>query len=169
MCHQELTAPVTGGAGIVESAVETPGADRAIPGFFARPESGIGGGILLIHDVWGFNEFYHDLARRLAGEGYPTLLPDLFCRQDPLPEETREAVQARRATWDQQLAVRDIAGALQWLKDQPAGNGRLATIGFCMGGTLVLLQAAREPAPDASVAYYGFPNPTPTALAPLVP
>jgi carboxymethylenebutenolidase len=169
MCHQELTAPVTGGGGIVEEEVETPGAGRAIPGFLARPETGTAGGILIIHDVWGFNAFYHDLARRLAGEGYVTLLSDLFCRQDPLPEQTREAVQARRATWDQQLAVEDIAGALKWLKAHPSCNGQLATIGVCMGGTLVYLQAARDPLPDASIAYYGFPNPNPMPLAPLVP
>jgi carboxymethylenebutenolidase len=169
MCHQDLTAPVMGGAGIVEEEVETPGAGRAIPGFLARPESGTAGGVLIIHDVWGFNAFYHDLARRLAGAGYVALLSDLFCRQDPVPEETREAVQARRAKWDQTLAVEDIAGAIAWLRQHPACNGKVATIGFCMGGTLAFLQAARAPLPDASIAYYGFPNPSPTDLAPLVP
>jgi carboxymethylenebutenolidase len=169
MCHEHLTAPVAGGAGIVEEQVETPGAGRSIPTFLARPEEGTAPGIVIIHDVWGANPFYHDFARRLAGEGYVTLLPDLFVREGGLPEQTREAAQARRAQWSQATALQDVAGAISWLKAHPNCTAKIATIGFCMGGTLVFLQAAREPLPDASIAYYGFPKPDPTPLAPYVP
>jgi carboxymethylenebutenolidase len=169
MCHQELTAPVAGGAGIVEEEVESPGAERAIPGFLARPEEGPAPGIVVIHDVWGANPFYHDFTRRLAGEGFTALLPDFFVREGPPSEQTRDAVQARRAQWSQATAIKDLAGAITWLKGHPACTGSVATIGFCMGGTLVFLQASREPAPDASIAYYGFPKPEPTPLAPYVP
>lgn len=169
MCHEHLSAPVAGGAGIVEEEVETSGADRTIPGFLARPEAGTGPGVVVIHDVWGANPFYHDFARRLAGEGYVTLLPDLFVREGALQEQTREAVLARRSKWSQSTALEDLAGAINWLNDHPASTGRVATIGFCMGGTLVFLQAARDPLPDASIAYYGFPKPDPTSLAPHIP
>jgi carboxymethylenebutenolidase len=169
MCHEHLTAPVGGGAGIVEEEVETPGAGRSIPGFLARPETGTGAGVLVIHDVWGANPFYHDFARRLAGEGYVALLPDLFAREGPLPDDDPKARHTRRQKWSQVSALEDVAGAINWLKEQPACTGKIATIGFCMGGTLVFLQAAREPLPDASIAYYGFPKPDPTPLAPYVP
>jgi carboxymethylenebutenolidase len=169
MCHEHLTAPVAGGAGIVEEEVETPGAGRSIPGYLARPETGTGPGVLVIHDVWGANPFYHDFACRLAGEGYVALLPDLFVREGPIPEDQPEARHARRAKWSQVNALEDIAGAINWLKDHPSCTGRVATIGFCMGGTLVFLQAARDLLPDASIAYYGFPKPDPTALAPFIP
>jgi carboxymethylenebutenolidase len=169
MCHEHLTAPVAGGAGIVDEQVETPGAGRTIPGYLARPETGTGAGVLVIHDIWGANPFYHDLTRRLAGEGYVALLPDLFVREGPIPENEPEARHTRRAKWSQVSALEDIAGAIRWLKDQPQCSGKVATIGFCMGGTLIFLQAAREPLPDASIAYYGFPKPDPTPLAPFVP
>ncbi len=169
MCHQMLTAPIGGGAGIVEEQVEVPGADRAIPAYVARPEAGTAPGVLIIHDVWGANPFYHDLARRLAGEGFVALLPDFFVREGALEEQTREAVMARRARHDQVKAVADVAGAIGWLRDHPATSGKVGTVGFCMGGTLAFLAAAREPLPDASVAFYGFPVPNATALAPLVP
>jgi carboxymethylenebutenolidase len=169
MCHEHLTAPVAGGAGIAEEEVETPGAGRSIPGFLARPESGTGPGVLVIHDIWGANPFYHDFARRLAGEGYVALLPDLFVREGPIPVNEPEARHTRRAKWSQTAALEDVAGAMNWLKSNPACSGKIATIGFCMGGTLVFLQAARDPLPDASIAYYGFPKPDPTPLAPHVP
>lgn len=93
----------------------------------------------------------------MAGEGFVALLPDFFVRQGELPEQTRQAAVVRRERLDSDLALRDIAAALDWLRQHPASSGRVATLGFCMGGTLVLLAAGRESAPDATVAFYGFP------------
>jgi carboxymethylenebutenolidase len=169
MCHPNCPAPISGGAGIAEEDVETPGAERPIPGFLARPEDGPAPAVLIIHDIWGANDFYRDLARRLAGEGFAALLPDFFVRQGPLPEQTREAARARGAELNQRAAIQDVAGALSWLTDHPATSGAVGTIGFCMGGTLVMLAAAREPLPDASVAFYGFPNQAQSELRPHVP
>ncbi len=100
MCHQDCPAPVRGGSGVAEEQVEIPGEGCAIPGFFARPDGDAAPAVLILHDIWGANDFYHDLARRLAGEGFAALLPDLFVRQGPLPEQTREAAFARRAQLD---------------------------------------------------------------------
>jgi carboxymethylenebutenolidase len=170
MCHQDCPAPVRGGSGIVEESVETPAADRAIPGFLARPDGDTPSpAVVIIHDIWGENPFYHDLARRLAGEGFVTLLPDLFIREGPLAEQTREQAFARRARHDQVRALSDIAAAIQWLADNQTTTGAVGTIGFCMGGTLAMLAAAREPVPDATVAFYGFPASEPTERAPLQP
>lgn len=169
MCHESVPAPISGGAGIIEQPVELPGAERAIPAFFARPEGEAAPAVLIVHDVWGANDFYHDLARRLAGEGFATLLPDLFVREGGLPEQTREAAFARRAKMSQTRALDDIAGAMQWLAKHEATTGKVGTVGFCMGGTLVMLAAARDPLADATVAYYGFPAGQKTELAPLVP
>lgn len=169
MCHQFLTAPVSGGSGLVEEEVEVPGSDRSIPAFFVRPEGDPVPGVLIIHDVWGANPFYHDVARRLAGEGFAVLLADFFVREGALAEQTREAVMERRSRHDQTKATEDVAGALTWLRGQDSTTGKVGTVGFCMGGTLVYLAAARQPVPDASVSFYGFPVPNTTPLAPLVP
>lgn len=169
MCHQYLTAPVSGGSALVEQQVEIPGEDRTIPAFFVRPEDGHVPSVLIIHDVWGANPFYHDVARRLAGEGFAVLLPDFFVREGALAEQTRDAVMERRTRHDQVRATVDIAEALAWLRAQTTTTGKVGTVGFCMGGTLVFLAAARQPVPDASVAFYGFPSPNTTELAPLAP
>lgn len=169
MCHEHCPAPIRGGAGIVEERVETPGAGRTVPGFLARPEEGSAPAILILHDIWGSNDFYHDLARRLASEGFVALLLDLFVRLDPLSEVTREAARARGGQLDQTAALTDIAGAITWLREHPASNGQVGTIGFCMGGTLAMLAAADDPVPDASVSFYGFPGTPATPLRPRVP
>jgi carboxymethylenebutenolidase len=112
---------------------------------------------VIVHDIWGANDFYRDLARRLAGEGFAVLLPDLFFRQGPLPEQTREQAFTRRAKMDQQLAVDDLAAAVTWLSTHDACSGAVGLVGFCMGGTFVFLAAARDLDLSAVVAYYGFP------------
>lgn len=169
MCHDRCLVPVRGGSGIVEEDVEIPGEGRGIPGFLARPDGDPAPAVVILHDIWGANDFYHDLARRLAGDGFAALLPDLFVRQGPLPEQTREAAFARRAQLDQTVALADIAGAIHWMRDHPATTGKVGTIGFCLGGTYVMLAAARDPLPNASVAFYGFPLIEPTPLTPAVP
>ncbi|MGH2532543.1 MAG: dienelactone hydrolase family protein [Thermomicrobiales bacterium] len=140
-----------------------------MPAFFVRPDVGPSPAVLLIHDIYGANDFYHDVARRLAADGFVVLLPDLFAREGPLPEPTREAAFARRAKHSQVTALADIAKALDWLKAHDATTGKVGTVGFCMGGTLGFLAAARDPLPDATVAYYGFPKGQKTELAPLAP
>jgi carboxymethylenebutenolidase len=171
MCHQTCPypAPIAGGAGVVEERVEIPGADRPIPAFFVRPEGDPRPAVLLIHDIWGANDFYQDVARRLAGAGYAALLPDFFARQGALVEQTREAARARGGELDYPTTLADIGGAISWLQEHPATTANVGTIGFCMGGTLVMLAAARDPLPHASVAFYGFPVFDPTERRPDVP
>lgn len=169
MCHEHCPAPVSGGAGIVEERVETPGDGRGVPAFFVRTEGKAVGAVVIVHDIHGANPFYEDVARRLAGTGFAALLPDLFVRQGPAADATRETARARGGALDQTVALVDIAGAVGWLREHPAASEQVGTLGFCMGGTLVMLAAADDPPPDATVAFYGFPGAAATPLRPRVP
>lgn len=163
MCHETCPHPISGGAPIAEQEVtieHVAGFDDgrlAIPAFLVVPERTPAPGVLVLHDINGPNDFYRDLARRLATAGFAALLPDLFHRLEPLAEPTREAARARGAQLDQTQALADIHAALIWLGEHGATTGQVGTVGFCMGGTLVMLAAARDPLPAASVAFYGFP------------
>jgi carboxymethylenebutenolidase len=152
-----------------ETWLETPGAGRSIPGFFVKPEGEVKGAVVIAHDIHGANPFYQDVARRLAGAGFATLLPDLFVRQGPAPDTNRETSRARGGKLVQSEAMADLAGAFGWLRDQPGLGSGVGLIGFCMGGTLAMLAAAEESGPDAAVAFYGFPGNEPTELRPRVP
>src|SRR5262249_29865721 len=72
-------------------------------------------------------------------------------------EPNYEAAFARKAALDERQALRDLSGAVAWLRAQPRFAGRrVGTLGFCLGGTFVLdLAAARDDL--ATVFYYGFP------------
>lgn len=170
MCHPDCPAPISGGS-IDEATIEIAGAEEtAIPAFLARPAADEPApAVVVVHDINGANDFYRDLARRLATEGYLAILPDFFVREGPPAAPTPEAVRERAGRLDQRRALRDLAAAQAAARDHPAGNGRVGVIGFCLGGTMVLLAAAQENRPDAVVAYYGFPVRPPTERAPLRP
>src|SRR5256885_13150313 len=58
--------------------------------FVALPATGFRrGAVLIIHDVWGYTDFYKDLARRITGQGHAAVLVDFFGRQGDLPEPIR--------------------------------------------------------------------------------
>ncbi|HUS17451.1 MAG TPA: dienelactone hydrolase family protein [Chloroflexia bacterium] len=167
MCHIDADS-VAYASATAEQALQLPGSDQPIPTFAygytpgeARP------GVVIIHDVNGANAFYRELGGRLADAGFAVLLPDLFYRQGPLSDDSREAVMVRARQLSFPVAMADLAAIISRL----AGEGRkVGAVGFCMGGSLVMLAASRIPALAAGVVYYGFPlNNNPTALRPENP
>src|SRR2546428_8416104 len=61
--------------------VEVPTAGGKVPAFLARPKDGTRApGVLVIQEAFGLNDHIRDVARRIAGEGYVALAPDLYWR-----------------------------------------------------------------------------------------
>ena len=158
MCHDHCPQPIAGGAPLQEQDLTLPlGDGESLPLFLVLPEQTPAPAVLVLHDINGANAFYHDITRRLAAAGVIAALPDLFFRQGPPRDDTRVAIRERAAELVQGATLGDVHTALHWLQHHASGTGKIGTIGFCMGGTLVMLAAARDPAPDASVIFYGFP------------
>lgn len=168
MCHDVCTHPIHGGDHLDEYRVSLDQADERLPALLVLPEMVPAPAVLVIHDIHGANAFYEDVTRRLAAAGFAALLPDFFYRQGPPADDSRDAIRARAAEMTQVTALTDIQAALFWLKSHQATTGLLGTVGFCLGGTLVMLAAARAPRPDASVAFYGFPKRERTPNAPIL-
>jgi carboxymethylenebutenolidase len=160
MCHPDLDAgaPVALDAAR-ESRLKVKTSGVEMPVYQVEPAGDSNGVVVIIHDIFGANPFYEELARRFASEGYTALLPNLFVRQGPLPEQTREAAFERGAKLSYPQAIEDLGQIVSHAEG--LGKGRVGTVGFCMGGTLVMLLASREPRVAGGVIYYGFPaNPT---------
>src|ERR1700736_7065987 len=66
------------------------GDGAALREFVALPATGFRrGAVLIIHDIWGYTDFYKDLARRITQHGHAAALVDFFGRQGDLPESMR--------------------------------------------------------------------------------
>ena len=150
----------------------------ALREFVALPATGYRrGAVLLIHDVWGYTDFYKDLARRITAHGHAAALVDFFGRQGDLPASmrapertgTKPEAMARAMQRAQQLSdERFLADMQTAVNDLLArGAGRVACWGFCMGGRLAYVSAARVGGLSGAVAYYGFLQAEPGRLSPL--
>lgn len=166
MCHPEVPEGTTPPDVRADELTISVG-EGVMPTFIAFPERTPAPAVLVINDVFGRSPFYEHTARRLAQAGFVAATPEFFFREGPLPEPTRDAAMARAKRLDFSRTVDDLAAAVDWLRARPETNGAVGTIGFCMGGTIVLLLAARHPEIAASVCYYGFPADTRTPARPI--
>jgi len=128
-------------------------------GYLAVPARGRGPGILMFQEIFGVNATMRAAADLFAEEGYTVLVPDLFWRQRPGielgydPKDMALALGYYRK-FDMGQGLADINAALETLRTLPECNGKVAAMGFCLGGLLAYLAAARLPV-DVAVAFYG--------------
>lgn len=129
-------------------------------GYLATPASGSGPGVIVIQEWWGLVPHIEDLADRFAAEGFVALAPDLYHGKKATgPDQAGKLMMAL----DIERAAKDLAGAIDYLRQQPGVTAsRVGTVGFCMGGALSLFAASRNPTVGACVVFYGgHPNVTP--------
>ena len=128
--------------------------------YLATPSAGEAPGIVVIQEIFGVNEVMRSLADWLAVEGFAALCPDLFWRQEPGIQITdRTDAEWARAFellqgFDVDKGVDDIASTIDALRGSDACSGKIGAVGFCLGGRLAFLTAARTSV-DAAVGYYG--------------
>ncbi len=135
-------------------------ADGAMGGYLAAPTNARGPGLVVIQEIFGVNKVMRDLADGFAAHGYVALVPDLFWRIQPGVQLTDKT----KGEWDQAFAlmnkfdpdsgVKDIQASIDHLRKADDCTGKVGAVGYCLGGLLAFLTAARTDA-DASVGYYG--------------
>jgi carboxymethylenebutenolidase len=128
-------------------------------GHVVVPDAGSAPALLLIHEIWGVNDYIKGAAERLSELGYVTLAPELFWRMErnvalPHDEEGLKKGLEFGQRLDFELAVADCHSALDHLATLPEVDGRPGVIGFCLGGSLAYFVAASAD-PCAAVSYYG--------------
>jgi len=134
--------------------------DGELAAHVAIPARGSGPGMLLLHEIYGVNDYVRDGAQRLAELGYVVLAPDLFWRTQPGLELAHddagtEAGMAAMSRLDVTVAAADAVAALDVLRAMPEVTGHQAgVIGFCLGGTLAY-EVAVNGDPQVAVVYYG--------------
>lgn len=142
-------------------------ADGVADGFLYRPAGqGPWPGILYYPDGIGIRPGFHQMAERLAAEGYVTLLPNIYYRttsgpafpepfdfQDP---KTRERFMELSGPLTPDAMERDGLAYLDFLSRQRDVKGSLGVVGYCLTGKMAMRTAAA--APDrvaAAAAFHG--------------
>ena len=129
-------------------------------GYLALPPGGRGPGLVVAQEIFGVNQVMRALCDGFAEAGYVALCPDLFWRQQPgvmLTDQTDEEWQQAFALmqgFDVDHGVKDLQATIDTLRQHDATTGRVAGVGYCLGGKLAYLMATRTDV-DAAVSYYG--------------
>ena len=130
-------------------------------GYLALPGGGSGPGLVVGQEIFGVNQNMRDVAEMYAEEGYVALVPDLFWRMQPgvdlgYTEEDINVAFGYFGRLGVDRAVDDIAAAIDALRALPQVSGPgVGYVGFCMGGKLAWLAAARTDLACA-IGYYGI-------------
>jgi carboxymethylenebutenolidase len=128
-------------------------------GYLSVPASGKGPGIVLCQEIFGINAYVREVADYYAEEGYVVLAPDLFWRLQKDVDLGYTEADMQKAfdfyqRFDVDKGVDDITPAVKTLRARPELAGKVGALGFCLGGKLAYLAAARSGV-DVAVGYYG--------------
>ena len=137
--------------------IELKAADgHALQAYLAEPAMRPRGGIVVVQEIFGVNSHIRSVADGYAADGYLAIAPALFDRVHRGYESgyTQPEIQAgvalmQKVAWDD--AIRDVSAAVEAVKHA----GETGIVGFCWGGAVAWLAAARVPGLAAAVPYYG--------------
>jgi carboxymethylenebutenolidase len=128
--------------------------------YVARPTETIAPVVVVLHEVFGVNDDIRLTFSELANAGFIAIAPDLFWRQERGVDLSRwsdaewQKGLALYGAYDRDVGVRDVIAAVRAAEQLQGGSGKVGVMGFCLGGLLTYLTAARHNI-DAAVAYHG--------------
>lgn len=101
-------------------------------------------GVLVVHEWWGYNDYARDRAKQLAAMGYVAMAVDMYGDGKVADHPDNAMAFMEAATQDtEQTAARFMAAAAVLNNQQVTDTTRLAAIGYCFGGAVVLNMARR--------------------------
>lgn len=150
-------------------------AETSVQAYVSEPAGTPKGGLVVVHEVWGLVRHTKDVADRFAAEGYVAVAPDLLSGAGGVPDLSGELQEAafdpqQRSNAQPRLrkhmapmrspeyakhAVAALRVCFDHLEGVPGLAGRVAAMGFCLGGTYTFSLAVAEPRLRAAVPFYG--------------
>jgi carboxymethylenebutenolidase len=148
--------------------------DRTVQTFVVYPEvKGKTPVVILIHEIFGLSDWAKEMADELAAAGYIVVAPDLLSGFGPngggsdtfsSMDATTKAVSGLNAD----TVNADLDAVADYAKKIPAGNGKIASAGFCWGGGKSFAFAVHRKDLSAAFVFYGpGPAEVSTIVAPV--
>jgi carboxymethylenebutenolidase len=134
--------------------VDTP--DGSMQVYEATPEGAPRAAVIVVQEAFGVNDHIQDVTRRFAREGYHAVAPHLFHRAGggTAPYDDFSKVVPLFEGLDDSALLDDIDATVRALGGRGFEPDRIGLVGFCMGGRISFLVAARRRL-GAAVGFYG--------------
>src|SRR5277367_4557682 len=140
--------------------ISVQGRDGAFGAYVARPKTLPAPAVVVLHEVFGVNADIRKHCDELAEQGFIAVAPDLFWRQEPgvnlsvtSEPDWQHGLRLNQA-YDRDAGARDVKDTADIAAKMPECAGKLALLGYCLGGLMTFLTAVRYGV-DAAVAYHG--------------
>jgi carboxymethylenebutenolidase len=145
--------------------------DGAMNVYEAAPEGEPKGAIVVVQEAFGVNDHIQDVTRRVATAGYVGVAPALFHRAGDVTVSYDDFAQIKplfETVTDDGILV-DVDATVAHLEAQGFDPPRIGVVGFCFGGRVAFLSAARRRL-GAVVTFYGggIVSPSALGLPPLI-
>jgi len=125
-----------------------------------KPGKEPAGVVVLIQEIFGVNDAMRATANEVAALGFIAVCPDLFWRLQPgvditdkTDAEWKQAFDLMNR-FDQATGIADLKTTVAFARTMPGSNGRVGTMGYCLGGRLAFMMAEQSDA-DVNISYYG--------------
>jgi dienelactone hydrolase len=153
-----LLVATTAWSKVTGREVEYRAGDTVLKGYLADNPSlkGKRPAVLVVHEWWGHNDYARKRARMLAKEGYVALAVDMFGDGKTARHPDDAGKFAAEAMKDKVVGEARFNAALDFVKQQPSVDpARIAAIGYCFGGGVVLHMARQGSDLKGVVSFHG--------------
>jgi carboxymethylenebutenolidase len=144
----------------MEDRISIEGRDGAFSAYITRPKTLPAPAVVVLHEVFGVNSDIRKTCGELTEQGFIAVAPDLFWRQEPGVDlsvtsepDWQHGLRLYQA-YDRDAGARDIKDTTDVVAKLPGCIGKVAVLGYCLGGLMTFLTAVRYSA-DAAVVYHG--------------
>jgi carboxymethylenebutenolidase len=144
----------------MKNRITIEGRDGTFDAYIARPKASPAPAVVVLHEVFGVNADIRKTCNELAEDGFIAVAPDLFWRQEPGVDlsvtsepDWQHGLRLYQA-YDRDAGARDVKDTADVVAKLPECTGKVAVLGYCLGGLMTFLTAVRYRV-DAAVAYHG--------------
>ncbi len=134
--------------------------DGAFQAYVARPATEPAPAVVVVQEIFGINDDLKASCHELAEQGYLAVSPDLFWRLEPnlslshwTEAEWQKGLELY-ARFDFDKGAEDVGATIRAARGLAGSTGKVGVMGYCLGGLMTFLVAARSGA-DAAAEYYG--------------
>ncbi len=129
--------------------------------YIGRPKATPASAVVVLQELFGVNADIRQHCDELCAQGYLAVAPDLYWAQEPGIDLSVSS----KDDWDHGLRLnmnynrdtgaKDIKDTIDIVAAMPECNGRVAVLGYCIGGLMTYLTTARFSGITAAVAFHG--------------
>lgn len=143
---------------VIGRTIAYPGATGDVLAYSAKPRGqGSWPSVILFHDNDGLSPSTEDLVKQIAARGFYVIAPDGLSQISGTPD-VHDAVVSSMDQVNYATTKRNFAAVIDFLKKNPASNGKIGFVGLGWGGKMALDLLSSGLDVDAAVIFNSFPE-----------